>query len=128
MHGFMQDRLKERKMIKDRDEAWSRVEELAMQQPDFIQGFGDMVISNNTNSIPQHAGSPPNEDTEVDQSPHLVLEKIEAKANEVSPFTHKWFNHALSNYKTITVLSIFLLLFKNRRIFANLNHAKFPNL
>lgn len=65
--------------MKDRDEAWIRVEALAMKHPNYN-------LSNKTNNSyasPQHIDdSPPDEDGDNDQTP-LTLEKIEAKANEV---------------------------------------------
>ncbi|XP_043273643.1 serine/threonine-protein phosphatase 2A 56 kDa regulatory subunit gamma isoform-like isoform X3 [Venturia canescens] len=78
---YVQDRQKEKRMLKDRDEAWNRVEALAMRHPNY-----KIVAKGSTNSpytLPQHLDSPPpDEDVENDQIP-LTLEKIEAKANEV---------------------------------------------
>lgn len=76
------DRQKEKRMLKDRDEAWNRVETLAMRHPNY-----KMIVKGTTNNpytLPQHLDSPPpDEDGDNDQIP-LTLEKIEAKANEVN--------------------------------------------
>lgn len=71
-------------MLKDRDEAWNRVETLAMRHPNYtVVAHGTI---NNSHNLSQHLDSPPlDEDGDNDPSP-LTLEKIEAKANEV------WFN------------------------------------
>lgn len=70
--------------MKDRDEAWMRVEALAMKHPNYnVMSKG--TTNNNTTSYAsqQHMdNSPPDEDGDTDQTP-LTLEKIEARANEV---------------------------------------------
>ncbi|CAL7939154.1 unnamed protein product [Xylocopa violacea] len=79
---------RERKLMKDRDEAWMRVEALAMRHPNYnatIKG-----ITNTTNSMilqQQLDSPPPDEDGDTDQTP-LTLEKIEAKANEAKKMTN----------------------------------------
>ncbi|XP_035718875.1 serine/threonine-protein phosphatase 2A 56 kDa regulatory subunit gamma isoform-like isoform X1 [Vespa mandarinia] len=84
---YHQDRQRERKLMKDRDEAWMRVEALAMRHPHY-----NMAITKSTPNIPysltQHLDSPPpDEDGDTDQTP-LTLEKIEAKANEAKKITN----------------------------------------
>jgi len=71
--------------MKDRDEAWMRVEALAMRHPNY--NMTNKGTTNNTSyTSPQHIDiSPPDEDGDTDQTP-LTLEKIEAKANEVLIF------------------------------------------
>lgn len=70
--------------MKERDEAWMRVEALAMRHPNYI--MANKGTTNNTYISPQHIdNSPPDEDGDTDQTP-LTLEKIEAKANEVYEF------------------------------------------
>lgn len=78
--------------MKDRDEAWMRVEALAMRHPNY--NLSNKGTTNNSYASPQHIdSSPPDEDGDTDQTP-LTLEKIEAKANEVqSSFL------AMSRYK-----------------------------
>lgn len=67
--------------MKDRDEAWMRVEALAMRHPNY--NLSNKGTTNNSYASPQHIdSSPPDEDGDTDQTP-LTLEKIEAKANEV---------------------------------------------
>ena len=69
--------------MKDRDEAWMRVEALAMRHPNYnatIKGITNTTIG--TISQQQLDSPPPDEDGDTDQTP-LTLEKIEAKANEV---------------------------------------------
>lgn len=67
--------------MKDRDEAWMRVEALAMRHPNY--NMSNKGTTNNLYTSPQHIdNSPPDEDGDTDQTP-LTLEKIEAKANEV---------------------------------------------
>lgn len=70
--------------MKERDEAWMRVEALAMRHPNYNMANKYIDTTNNTSYIlPQHIdNSPPDEDGDTDQTP-LTLEKIEAKANEV---------------------------------------------
>lgn len=77
----MKDRQKEKRMIKDRDEAWTRVESLAMRHPNFsLVVQGNYQNSHNTSGT---LDSPPiDEDAENDPTP-FTLEKIEARANEV---------------------------------------------
>ncbi|XP_015190593.1 PREDICTED: serine/threonine-protein phosphatase 2A 56 kDa regulatory subunit gamma isoform-like isoform X2 [Polistes dominula] len=84
---YNQDRQRERKLMKDRDEAWMRVETLAMRHPHY-----NMAINKSMPNIPysltQHLDSPsPDEDGDPDQAP-LTLEKIEAKANEAKKITN----------------------------------------
>ncbi|XP_012275567.1 serine/threonine-protein phosphatase 2A 56 kDa regulatory subunit gamma isoform isoform X2 [Orussus abietinus] len=82
-HCAQQYYQKERKLLKDRDEAWVRVEALAMRHPNYQAANKSMA--NQSYSLPQHLDSPlPDEDG--DQSP-LTLEKIEAKANEAKKMT-----------------------------------------
>lgn len=74
-------------MLKDRDEAWNRVEALATKHPQY--NLAMRRINNSTNPFitpPNVDGSPPDEENEIDQNSALTLEKIEAKANEVSGF------------------------------------------
>lgn len=81
---YFQDRQREKKFLKDRDEAWMRVEALAMKHPCYamtVQGLTNTVAST-TISQQQLDSPPPDEDGDTDQTP-LTLEKIEAKANEV---------------------------------------------
>ncbi|XP_017885583.1 serine/threonine-protein phosphatase 2A 56 kDa regulatory subunit gamma isoform-like isoform X2 [Ceratina calcarata] len=80
---YYQDRQRERKLMKDRDEAWSRIEQLAMKHPAYnttIKGIQQNTMSS-TISQQQLDSPPPDEDGDTDQTP-LTLEKIEAKANE----------------------------------------------
>ncbi|KAF3427680.1 hypothetical protein E2986_13868 [Frieseomelitta varia] len=80
---YYQDRQRERKLMKDRDEAWMRVEALAMRHPNYnatIKGVTNTTIG--TILQQQLDSPPPDEDGDTDQTP-LTLEKIEAKANEV---------------------------------------------
>ena len=76
------DRQKEKRMLKERDDAWTRVEALAMRHPNY-----KVIVKGNTNNpytLSQHLdSSPPYDDGDADQTP-LTLEKIEVKANEVS--------------------------------------------
>lgn len=70
--------------MKDRDEAWMRVEALAMRHPNYnvaVKGLTN-TAANTTISQQQLDSPPPDEDCDTDQTP-LTLEKIEAKANEV---------------------------------------------
>ncbi|XP_017755940.1 PREDICTED: serine/threonine-protein phosphatase 2A 56 kDa regulatory subunit gamma isoform isoform X1 [Eufriesea mexicana] len=85
---YFQDRHKEWKLMKDRDEAWMRVEALAMKHPNYnatIKGITNTTPS--TMSQQQLDSPPPDEDGDTDQSP-LTLEKIEAKANEAKKMTN----------------------------------------
>lgn len=69
--------------MKDRDEAWMRVEALAMKHPNYsASAKGITNMTNTTISQQQLDSPPPDEDGDTDQTP-LTLEKIEAKANEV---------------------------------------------
>lgn len=69
--------------MKDRDEAWMRVEALAMRHPHYNMAITTKSTPNIPYSLTQHLDSPPpDEDGDTDQTP-LTLEKIEAKANEV---------------------------------------------
>ncbi|KAK0182604.1 hypothetical protein PV327_000724 [Microctonus hyperodae] len=83
---YFQDRQKEKRALKDRDEAWNRVESLAMQHPNYsVMAQGN--LNNSYNQSP-HLDSPPlDEDGENDVTP-LTLEKIEAKANEAKKMTN----------------------------------------
>ncbi|XP_011503603.1 PREDICTED: serine/threonine-protein phosphatase 2A 56 kDa regulatory subunit gamma isoform-like isoform X3 [Ceratosolen solmsi marchali] len=76
-----QDRQKERKLLKDRDEAWIRVEALAMRHP----SYATKVVPNNNPFITAQLenNSMPDEDGENEQI-MLTADKIEAKVNEVS--------------------------------------------
>ncbi|XP_076179691.1 serine/threonine-protein phosphatase 2A 56 kDa regulatory subunit gamma isoform isoform X1 [Ptiloglossa arizonensis] len=85
---YYQDRQREKKFLKDRDEAWMRVEALAMKHPCYamtVQGLTNTVAST-TISQQQLDSPPPDEDGDTDQTP-LTLEKIEAKANEAKKMT-----------------------------------------
>lgn len=69
--------------MKDRDEAWMRVEALAMKHPNYnatVKGVTN--TSSSTISQQQLDSHPSDEDGDPDQTP-LTMEKIEAKANEV---------------------------------------------
>ncbi|KAK0080166.1 hypothetical protein PV325_000358 [Microctonus aethiopoides] len=83
---YFQDRQKEKRALKDRDEAWNRVESLAMQHPNYsVVAQGN--LNNSYNQSP-HLDSPPlDDDGENDVTP-LTLEKIEAKANEAKKMTN----------------------------------------
>ncbi|XP_046750492.1 serine/threonine-protein phosphatase 2A 56 kDa regulatory subunit gamma isoform-like isoform X1 [Diprion similis] len=70
---YYQDRQKERKVLKDRNEAWVRVEALAMRHP----GYSSTNIDTN---YPYTL--PPDDDAEADQTP-LIFEKPKAKFTEV---------------------------------------------
>ncbi|KAF3427681.1 hypothetical protein E2986_13868, partial [Frieseomelitta varia] len=85
---YYQDRQRERKLMKDRDEAWMRVEALAMRHPNYnatIKGVTNTTIG--TILQQQLDSPPPDEDGDTDQTP-LTLEKIEAKANEAKKMTN----------------------------------------
>jgi hypothetical protein len=67
--------------LKDRDEAWTRVEALAMRHPSYAI---KEVPNNNPFIVPQSENnSTPDEDGENEQIT-LTADNIEAKANEVS--------------------------------------------
>ncbi|KAI4504176.1 hypothetical protein M0802_000647 [Mischocyttarus mexicanus] len=84
---YNQDRQRERKLMKDRDEAWMRVEALAMRHPHYNMA-SNKSMPNIPYSLTQHLDSPPpDEDGDPDQAP-LTLEKIEAKANEAKKITN----------------------------------------
>ncbi|XP_015520474.1 serine/threonine-protein phosphatase 2A 56 kDa regulatory subunit gamma isoform isoform X5 [Neodiprion lecontei] len=70
---YYQDRQKERKVLKDRNEAWVRVEALAMRHP----GYSSTNIDTN---YPYTL--PPDDDADADQTP-LIFEKPKAKFTEV---------------------------------------------
>ncbi|XP_046750494.1 serine/threonine-protein phosphatase 2A 56 kDa regulatory subunit gamma isoform-like isoform X3 [Diprion similis] len=72
---YYQDRQKERKVLKDRNEAWVRVEALAMRHP----GYSSTNIDTN---YPYTL--PPDDDAEADQTP-LIFEKPKAKFTEALP-------------------------------------------
>ncbi|XP_044581104.1 serine/threonine-protein phosphatase 2A 56 kDa regulatory subunit gamma isoform-like isoform X1 [Cotesia glomerata] len=83
---YFQDRQKEKRMLKDRDEAWNRVEALAMRHPSYTVVAKGLL--NNSHNLSQHLDSPPfDEDADNDATP-LTLEKIEAKANEAKKMTN----------------------------------------
>ncbi|CAD1477945.1 unnamed protein product [Heterotrigona itama] len=85
---YYQDRQRERKLMKDRDEAWMRVEALAMRHPNYnatVKGITNTTIG--TILQQQLDSPPPDEDGDTDQTP-LTLEKIEAKANEAKKMTN----------------------------------------
>ncbi|KZC12639.1 Serine/threonine-protein phosphatase 2A 56 kDa regulatory subunit delta isoform [Dufourea novaeangliae] len=86
---YYQDRQREKRLMKDRDEAWMRVETLAMRHPNYnVSGKGlTNTIANTTISQQQLDSPPPDEDGDTDQTP-LTLEKIEAKANEAKKMTN----------------------------------------
>jgi serine/threonine-protein phosphatase 2A regulatory subunit B' len=80
---YLKERQRERKLMKDRDEAWMRVEALAMKHPNYNVMSKGTTNNNMSYATPQHIdNSPPDEDVDTDQTP-LTLEKIEARANEV---------------------------------------------
>ncbi|XP_076294062.1 serine/threonine-protein phosphatase 2A 56 kDa regulatory subunit gamma isoform-like isoform X2 [Lasioglossum baleicum] len=86
---YYQDRQKERKLMKERDEAWMRVEALAMRHPSYntaVKGLTN-TAANLSISQQQLDSPPPDEDGDTDQTP-LTLEKIEAKANEAKKMTN----------------------------------------
>ncbi|XP_076644485.1 serine/threonine-protein phosphatase 2A 56 kDa regulatory subunit gamma isoform isoform X2 [Halictus rubicundus] len=86
---YYQDRQKERKLMKERDEAWMRVEALAMRHPNYnaaVKGLTN-TAANLSISQQQLDSPPPDEDGDTDQTP-LTLEKIEAKANEAKKMTN----------------------------------------
>lgn len=72
------------KLFKERDEAWSKVESLAMRHPNY--NSTNKVVQNKSHPPTQQENAPPDEDGDNDQTP-LTLEKIEAKANEVIFFS-----------------------------------------
>ena len=86
---YYQDRQKERKLIKDRDEAWMRVEALAMRHPNYTMNIKGLTNSTASTTISQQQldSPPPDDDGDTDQAP-LTLEKIEAKANEAKKLTN----------------------------------------
>ncbi|XP_014226687.1 serine/threonine-protein phosphatase 2A 56 kDa regulatory subunit delta isoform-like [Trichogramma pretiosum] len=75
---YEQDQLKERQMLQNRDEAWTKVEALAMRHPSYSNKSG--VPNNNPFINPLNNSAT----TEDDCDNALTAEKIEAKANEVS--------------------------------------------
>ncbi|XP_051154104.1 serine/threonine-protein phosphatase 2A 56 kDa regulatory subunit gamma isoform-like isoform X3 [Leptopilina boulardi] len=79
------DRQKEMKLFKERDEAWSKVESLAMRHPNY--NSTNKVVQNKSHPPTQQENAPPDEDGDNDQTP-LTLEKIEAKANEAKKMTN----------------------------------------
>uniref|UniRef100_A0ABD2WET4 Serine/threonine protein phosphatase 2A regulatory subunit n=1 Tax=Trichogramma kaykai TaxID=54128 RepID=A0ABD2WET4_9HYME len=74
---YEQDQLKERQMLQNRDEAWTKVEALAMRHPSYSNKSG--VPNNNPFINPLNNSAT----TEDDCDNALTAEKIEAKANEV---------------------------------------------
>lgn len=85
--------------MKDRDDAWNRVEELAMKHPNFNTKTNNKPFMNSisTNPFLTDSGSflysksppiinnsPPNDDIENKQNTALCMDKIETKTNEVS--------------------------------------------
>ncbi|XP_053983802.1 serine/threonine-protein phosphatase 2A 56 kDa regulatory subunit gamma isoform-like isoform X3 [Hylaeus volcanicus] len=85
---YLQNCQRERKLMKERDEAWMRVEALAMRHPCYAMTVQGLTNTNATSTISQQQlNSPsPDEDGDVDPMP-LTLEKIEAKANEAKKMT-----------------------------------------
>ncbi|KAJ8670223.1 hypothetical protein QAD02_001482 [Eretmocerus hayati] len=77
---YQQDRLKERKMLKDRDEAWTRVESLAMRHPSYTSK-GGMPNNNPFITSPIENNIPPEEDGDNEQLT-LSSERMEVKPNE----------------------------------------------
>lgn len=67
---------KEKERQRDRDEAWSRVEELAMRNP----GYCPSRISNMENNMDIDMGSPMGEG---DMEEEITYEKLEMEAREV---------------------------------------------
>ncbi|XP_076249044.1 serine/threonine-protein phosphatase 2A 56 kDa regulatory subunit gamma isoform isoform X1 [Calliopsis andreniformis] len=86
---YCQDRERERKLMKDRDEAWMRVEALAVRHPNYNATVKSSTNINTNITISQQQldSPPPDEDGDTDQTP-LTLEKIEAKANEAKKMTN----------------------------------------
>ncbi|XP_044013493.1 serine/threonine-protein phosphatase 2A 56 kDa regulatory subunit gamma isoform-like isoform X3 [Aphidius gifuensis] len=83
---YTQDRQKEKRLVKDRDEAWNRVETLAMKHPNYnIVPHGSQ---NNLNNSTMTLDSPPLDDDGENDTVPLTLEKIEAKANEAKKITN----------------------------------------
>ncbi|XP_014219256.1 serine/threonine-protein phosphatase 2A 56 kDa regulatory subunit gamma isoform isoform X2 [Copidosoma floridanum] len=84
---YQQDRAKERKMLKDRDEAWTKVESLASRHPT-LANKGSSVqnnynpfitpLSENSNSIATNE-----EDGESNEKLSLSGDKIEVKPNDL---------------------------------------------
>lgn len=70
---YYQDRQKERKVLKDRNEAWVKVEALAMRHP----GYSATNVDTN---YPYTL--PPDDEGEADQSP-LIFEQAKPKLTEV---------------------------------------------
>ncbi|XP_054009796.1 serine/threonine-protein phosphatase 2A 56 kDa regulatory subunit gamma isoform-like isoform X3 [Hylaeus anthracinus] len=85
---YLQNCQRERKLMKERDEAWMRVEALAMRHPCYAMTVQGLTNTNATSTISQQQlnSPPPDEDGDVDPMP-LTLEKIEAKANEAKKMT-----------------------------------------
>ncbi|XP_063991917.1 serine/threonine-protein phosphatase 2A 56 kDa regulatory subunit gamma isoform-like isoform X2 [Diachasmimorpha longicaudata] len=80
---YTQDQQKEKRMMKNRDDAWSRVESLAMRHPNY-----SALIQGPRNIVNHQLDSPPlDDDADIDAIP-LTLEKIEAKANEAKKMTN----------------------------------------
>ncbi|XP_034941327.1 serine/threonine-protein phosphatase 2A 56 kDa regulatory subunit gamma isoform-like isoform X2 [Chelonus insularis] len=83
---YIQDRQKEKRLMKDRDEAWNRVENLAMRHPNYA--VMTQAIQNNSHNLSQHLDSPPLDDDADNDTTPLTLEKIEAKANEAKKMSN----------------------------------------
>ncbi|XP_058799908.1 serine/threonine-protein phosphatase 2A 56 kDa regulatory subunit gamma isoform isoform X4 [Phymastichus coffea] len=79
---YQQDKLKECKLLKDRDEAWNKVEALATRHPSY-SSVKSVVSNNNKTFITQNNenNAQPEEDEESEQ---LIADKIDVQANEVS--------------------------------------------
>ncbi|XP_058799907.1 serine/threonine-protein phosphatase 2A 56 kDa regulatory subunit gamma isoform isoform X3 [Phymastichus coffea] len=78
---YQQDKLKECKLLKDRDEAWNKVEALATRHPSY-SSVKSVVSNNNKTFITQNNenNAQPEEDEESEQ---LIADKIDVQANEV---------------------------------------------
>lgn len=66
--------------MKDRNEAWSRVEHLAMRHPSYT------IVRNQTNALSTRQPGdsiPLDEDGDASELERLTIQDLEAKANEV---------------------------------------------
>ncbi|XP_015120095.1 serine/threonine-protein phosphatase 2A 56 kDa regulatory subunit gamma isoform isoform X2 [Diachasma alloeum] len=81
---YTQDQQKEKRMMKNRDDAWSRVELLAMRHPNYNALFQGARYTNPNHQL----DSPPLDDDADNDAIPLTLEKIEAKANEAKKMTN----------------------------------------
>ncbi|XP_058799905.1 serine/threonine-protein phosphatase 2A 56 kDa regulatory subunit gamma isoform isoform X1 [Phymastichus coffea] len=84
---YQQDKLKECKLLKDRDEAWNKVEALATRHPSY-SSVKSVVSNNNKTFITQNNenNAQPEEDEESEQ---LIADKIDVQANEAKATTCK---------------------------------------